>query len=131
MLNKDNIKFVRKVFIDEELEDKIFEDLYGIFNSLNKFDEKHINMEIGHYIAKKYEEDKSYNNVLIYSILKLFITGNVIFPRIAAICEIIGKKETLKRLRRFKLVKKQLAGKYIEDAKSIKRSTKLLESSAE
>jgi hypothetical protein len=115
-LNYANHKFIKKVFIDEELNEGLMDELINIFSETpyEKFTEKSLNKKISNFIAQKYAEDSSHNNVFIFSLIKLLITGDINTAKVAATCEIIGKPETLKRLKRFKFYKNLLTHDYIQ-----------------
>ncbi len=74
---------------------------------MEKFDSKSINKEISYFIFKKYQKDRSITNVIFYPFLKLIITGYADAPNIAEICEVLGKKEVIERIRNVNKLNKQ------------------------
>ena len=91
-----------KIFLknkDPSYINNIIGDLTKLFEKINEFDIKRINRELGLYVYKKHELDNKISNENIYSLLKFILTGDTYGPYLADICVIIGKKQTLYKLK--------------------------------
>ena len=79
----------------------ILNDLMRILEKVNEFEFNSINKEIGLYIYKKHELDKNMTNDHLYSFLKFVLSGDTMGPYLGNICEVLGKKKVLSRLKFF------------------------------
>ena len=98
--SKLNHKVIKKFLLDDEYKDKLFKDLNSFFSSLNEFDSKSINREISYFIFNRYQQDQNINNANLYPLLKLIVTGDSEISGLGEICEFIGKKEVVNRVKR-------------------------------
>lgn len=56
-------------------------------------------MAISHYIFKKYNENRKINNGNLYGLIKMVITGESEISNCAEICEYLGRKEVVTRIK--------------------------------
>jgi hypothetical protein len=113
---------IKKFLIEDSYRETILKDINKLFNSLDDFDATTINREISYYIFRKYHEDQNINNINLYRLLKLVITGDTEAPYVGEICEFIGQKESILRVKRAQLLTK---AKIVENVKLLeeKRET--------
>jgi hypothetical protein len=109
-----NEKVIKKFLIDDTTRESILKDINNLFNSIDKFDAETINKEISYYIFRKYEKDQDINNTNLYRLLKLIITGDSEAPYIGDVCEFLGQKETIMRVKRANQLTK---AKFVENTK--------------
>lgn len=111
-------------FEDEEEKIKVIKEITKFFGNLTEFTAHDINREISYFVYRKYEKDKKMGNVNIYKILKFVITGDSNVNDLGEICQFIGKKESMARLKsavNFSIGKAAQNNKLFED----KRTNKL------
>lgn len=95
-----------------------------MMNSIQDFTSEDINREMSYYVFRKYEKDKKMGNVNLYKFLKFVITGDSNTNDISQICEIIGKKEVISRIKeaaQLSLAKLNENNKLFEEKKAAKR----------
>jgi hypothetical protein len=109
-----NEKVIKKYLIDDDTREAIVKDINALFNSIDDFNAETINKEISYYIFKKYQKDHDINNTNLYRLLKLIITGDAEAPYIGNICEFLGQKETILRVKRANQLTK---AKFVENTK--------------
>lgn len=85
----------------------MLKEMQGLFNNIKEFDSTTINRDISHLIFNRYEVDKNMNNTNFYAFLKLILTGDSEMPNIGAVCEFLGKKEILSRIKKANNISKE------------------------
>ena len=91
------IKNKVKIMKDEEKSKKLIKDIINLFEEkLNKIDFDIVN--IAKVCGEFLFQNKIYTNEEFYGMLRLILSGNSVGGPVTQICEILGKKETLRRL---------------------------------
>lgn len=99
-ITKENRKIIKTYFLDEEYKQHILKDIQLLFNKIKTFDAVSVNREISYYIFKKYQQDRHLMNVNFFQLVKFVITGYSDCPNVGEICEVIGKREVLNRVKK-------------------------------
>ncbi len=110
-------------FEDEEEKIKVLKEITKFFGDLTEFTAHDINREISYFVFRKYEKDKKMGNVNIYKILKFVMTGDSNVNDLGEICQFLGKKESMSRLKsamNFSIGKSAANNKLFEEKKSNK-----------
>jgi len=99
-INKENKKVIKTYFLDNDYKKYILKEIITLFNKIKTFDSYSVNREISYFIFKKYQQDKHLCNVNFFQLVKFILTGYADCPNIGEVCELIGKREVLTRVKK-------------------------------
>ena len=94
-----NKRVIKLFFSDKEFKTKILSEISKLFANITHFTATNINREISHFIYRKFETDKKVSNVNFYFLLKLLISGDSKIKMLGEVCEIVGQKNCVSRIK--------------------------------
>ena len=94
-----NKRVIKLFFSDKEYKVRIISEISKLFSSMTTFSAANINREISHFIYRKFENDKKVSNVNFYNLLKILISGDTKISLLGDVCELIGQKTCVNRIK--------------------------------